>query len=199
MKILPQLALWSALVLAASPLMAADATPAWTEKAVAPDGSMTANASAWDRGAGNYCEVTVRGKQGELYRDTFQVDRDIRYFRFSWAPDSKSLLVGEGYKGAMDLTLVRFGKGKPQVAHFDSDKLMNAPLLKTLPFNDRTKNSAPNAAVTWDSLQWKASRCLMTYWFHGIGYDGTANLQIDWSRSAPELKILKITPKPEQS
>jgi hypothetical protein len=170
--------------------------PVWIEKAKSPDGKMLAEAGAWLVGdVGNYCEVVVRSGKRVLYHDVFQPARDVRYFKFSWSPDSRALLIGEGCKPVMDLTLVRFVSEKMQMTRFDADKKIDEPLFKALPFREDIKNSAPTGSVAWHTVQWKDNRCEMAYFFHGLGYEGEALVRIDWQSGSPELKILKISPK----
>lgn len=190
------MAAFAAVVLAmnASPVSAAD--PAWTKKAASPDAGKIAMAQAWDRDTGSYYEVTVRAGEKLLYKNGIQPEREVNYFRFSWSRDSRALLIGEGAKSSMDLTLVRFVDGKARATHFDSDKLIDGALLKTLPFREEIKNRAPVGGVDWHGIRWDNDKnCNMIYIFSGIGYEGEAWLAINWKGHDPELKITKIIPK----
>ena len=173
---------------------AAGLEPAWTEKQVSPDGKI-AFVQAWERDAGNYCEVTVHKGKKLLYKNIIHPESDVRYFKFSWSPDSRALLIGEGHKSDMDLTLVCFANGNALVTRFDGDKRIDTPMLAVLPFRDGLKNIAPVARVAWHTIKWvNDSHCEMIYIFRGIGYEGEAALRIDLDREGPVLNIMKITP-----
>lgn len=71
-------------------------------------------------------------------------------------------------------------------------------MLNTLPYRDELKSSAPNARAPWSTVRWsKASKIRYLYVFHGIGYEGTARIEIDYRGWPPRLKVKSIVPKVE--
>ena len=174
---------------------AADLAPNWTAKTAAPDGKI-ALAEAWSDEAANYITVSVHEGKKLVCQYAILPDQDVRYIRFAWSPDSSELLVEEGQKGGMDLTLVRFVDGKPEVTHFNCDDLIVGPMFNTLPLRNDIRNRSPIAGVSWSSIQWGKGkpRCDMSYFLSGIGHEGEARIYMDWSGPKPKLIVVKISP-----
>jgi hypothetical protein len=135
-------------------------------------------------------------KCGELlFSVSPPLHNEAREIKVSWAPSSEAAIIGINFKASEDWILVRYTNGKEVLSYIDGDKLLTKRMFKTLPFQDQIKNSAPHGGVPWKTVQWeKPLQGKMTYYFHGIGYEGNANLSLDFTSEAPSIKVESILP-----
>ena len=154
--------------------------------------------STW--AAGRY-DIVLKEGETVRYRRIIPPEKEARYVKVSWAPTSDAALVAVNYKAGEDWILIRLAKGKAvSDSFFDGDTLLMAQMFEELPFHDEIKNSAPVGRVPWNELKWlKHRRCTMPFIFRGIGYEGTANLLIDYRLAKPAFSVVSIVPGVDQS
>lgn len=140
-------------------------------------------------------DVVLKEGKKTLFRTSIPPEKEARYVKVSWAPSSEAALVAVNFKSVEDWILIRLAKGHASSTYFDGDKLVMEKMLETLPFRDEIKSSAPVGRVPWKTVRWlEPKQCNLTFIFHGIGYEGTGRLRIDFQREKPTFTITAITP-----
>jgi len=166
----------------------------WSEGATSasPDGKIIIEQSSKAVEDGIEHDLTIHENGHVVYHSVIPATRDVRALRFSWSPASNAVLIGEYEKAGEDLLLVQFRDGKAKETFFDGDRLVIAKLLASLPLDPGSRNSAPVAAVYWKGIQWRdRDHCTFTYFHHGIGHNGSAQVEIVIGKE-PRLNILSI-------
>ncbi|MHA3772624.1 hypothetical protein ACXR0O_13895 [Verrucomicrobiota bacterium sgz303538] len=138
--------------------------------------------------------VSLRQDSRELWQHEYDADADLRYFKVSWSPSSEAVLIGENYKAAMDLTLVRLKRSNvPEEKRFALGEKFFKLVEQQVPWREEIKSSAPVGRVVWKTVRWTSpSRVSMIYIYHGIGYEAAADVVIDFTAGEPDLSISKL-------
>ena len=167
------------------------------EPIVSPDGARQMRVSYGEgpKQMGTEWEIALLKHGHVLYRRQLSEDLDIRYVRGSWAPSSRAVLIGEGYHGAMDLTLVRLGHHQVSSRHFTLDDRMIKKEEKELPLHRELLSSNGASRVVWSTVRWRSpTHCTMVYAIWGFGYEGEGDVAIDFAGHAPRLKLSRLRP-----
>jgi hypothetical protein len=140
-------------------------------------------------------DVVVREGEKVRFRRIIPPEKEARYVKASWSPASDAALVAVNFKSAEDWILIRLANGKASSDYFNGSQLVTNRMLEELPFRDDIKNSAPVGRVPWKEIRWRRSKqCAMPFIYHGIGYEGTASLLIDFNGASPTFAVTSIVP-----
>jgi hypothetical protein len=160
-----------------------------------PDGRKQIETRIWIEPTWNAPRIDVVLKEGEkvLFRRIIPPDREARYVKVSWAPASNAALVAVNFKSSEDWILIRLAKGNASSDYFNGSELVMSRMLDELPFRDEIKSIAPVGRVPWKEIQWRdPKQCAMPFIYRGIGYEGTANLLIDFKKEKPTFTVTSI-------
>jgi len=167
------------------------------EPIISPDGSgrIVVRYGEGPKQMGTEWEITLTRHGHVIHRRRLSEDLDIRYIKVSWSPSSRAVLIGEGYRGAMDLTLLRIGRRGISIRHFAMDDRMSDKEEKELPLHREFLSSNGASRVVWSTVKWRtATRCTMVYAIWGFGYIGEGKVTVDFTGHAPRLKLSRLSP-----
>lgn len=167
------------------------------EPVISPDGSgqIVVHYGEGPKQMGTEWEIVLIKHGRVLHRRRLSEDLDIRYVKVSWSPSSRAVLIGEGYRGAMDLTLLRIGHRQISARHFAMDDRMSDKEENELPLHRELQSSNGASRVVWSTVKWRTTtRCTMVYAIWGFGYIGEGNVTIDFTGHAPRLKLSRLRP-----
>lgn len=169
--------------------------PVVAETFASPNGARRVDALYFLRGSGTEIRIRLFSKDHLQRRRVLPADWDARYIRASWSPSSRAVLIGEGYKPEMNLTLYRLVRHRWLATHFALGDRMDKQSEKELPERPELLSSAPVAGVKWTTVRWRsATHCTMVYFVHGLGYEGEAGVTVDCSHGHPSLNTSRFHP-----
>ncbi len=164
------------------------------QSVTSPDGSARFEARTWVNAGASKHQISVyRGGQ-RIFHKTLGPEKETRYVKASWSPDSKAVLVGLNMKAAEDLAVIQMHANSATLTLFDAGPLTGR-MLDDLRFIEEEKNEAPTARVPWETVKWIGpTRCRMTYIRAGLGYRGRAELLVALGKKEPTMKVLALLP-----
>jgi hypothetical protein len=162
---------------------------------VSPDRSSALTLRYGERTTATEWHISLSRHGHVIFRCILPDSLDVRYVKASWSPSSHAVLLGENYKAEMDSTLLRIRRHGAAVQKFDLGHQIFAREEKEVPLHPAMQSYAPVARVTWSTVKWQSPhRCRMLYIFTGLGYEGEADVTVDFLSRPATLRISRLRP-----
>jgi hypothetical protein len=166
-----------------------------TQTETSPDGRNRLETQMWNTEMGCRIEIVLHHDNHLVLTRTIPPEDDVRSVRLAWSPSSETALVGLYQKAAEQLLLVRIVRGRATSTLLNHRGFIDETMLNILPFRQDIASIAPRTFFSWKTISWRIPGiCLTDYRTRGVGYEGTARVEIDFRSSRPRLKVLTVEP-----